>query len=446
MSEKRDLPKGWVLTKLGGILTFEYGKGLRKDKRDSTGNFPVYGSNGIVGIHSKFLIEKPCLIVGRKGSAGDVHISKAPCWPIDTTYYVNAPIGLELDFLYFLFSTLSLDSLDKSTAIPGLNRNDAYAIIVPVAPLNEQIRIVAKIEELFTKLDAGIKNLKKIKAQLKRYRQSVLKAAMEGKLTEKWRKAHKGEIEPASVLLERIKEEKQKNVKGKYKEPKPIDMSGFSRLPKGWVWIRLGDILSVKSGDGLTSSKMIKDGEYPVYGGNGISGYHNKYMFEKGRVIIGRVGAKCGVVHITQPKSWVTDNALIVDFSNLEIKFLLYALGYLNLNKYSVSTAQPVISGSKIYPIPFNLPPLAEQQKIVEEIEHHLSIADEIEKVVEQGLKQSERLRQSILKKAFSGKLVPQDPTDEPANVLLERIKEEKANAEQKTKERKKYSKQMELI
>lgn len=95
-------------------------------------------------------------------------------------------------------------------------------IKVPLSPLHEQFRIVAKIEELFTKLDAGIELLKKVKAQLKRYRQSVLKAAMEGKLTKEWREIHKGEIEPASVLLDKIKEEREK-IKGKYKEL-PMDV------------------------------------------------------------------------------------------------------------------------------------------------------------------------------------------------------------------------------
>jgi type I restriction enzyme S subunit len=149
------LPAGWVRTRLGEITAFEYGKGLREDKRDQKGKVPVYGSNGIVGYHSFPLIEKPSIIIGRKGAAGYVHLSMVPCWPIDTTYYIIPPDELNLVFLYYLLSTLNLNSLDKSTAIPGLNRNDAYALKIPLPPLLEQRRIVTKIEELFTKLDAG---------------------------------------------------------------------------------------------------------------------------------------------------------------------------------------------------------------------------------------------------------------------------------------------------
>jgi len=112
---------------------------------------------------------------------------------------------------------------------------------VPLPPLPEQRRIVAKIEELFTELDAGVSSLEKVKAQLKTYRQSVLKYAFEGKLTEEWREAHRNELEPAPVLLERIKEEHR--TKGKYKELPPLDTSNLPELPESWVWTRIGDII-----------------------------------------------------------------------------------------------------------------------------------------------------------------------------------------------------------
>ena len=202
-----EIPKGWAFTRLGDVLEFEYGKGLRKDRRNANGNVPVYGSNGIVGYHSFPLTNRASLIVGRKGAIGEVHLSEVPSWPIDTTYYVYPPNGIDIYYVYYLMKTLNLPSLDKSTAIPGLNRDDAYAIIIPLSPPPEQHRIVAKIEELFTRLDAGVEALGKVKLQLKRYRQAVLKSAFEGKFTADWREAHKGELEPASVLLEKIKVE-----------------------------------------------------------------------------------------------------------------------------------------------------------------------------------------------------------------------------------------------
>ena len=233
------LPRNWILITLGEIFTLEYGKGLRKDLRDSNGKIPVYGSNGIVGYHSIPLVKKPCIIVGRKGTSGAVNISKVPCWPIDTTYYIDLTKELNLDFTYYLLSTLKLDSLDRSTAIPGLNRDDVYDLKIPLPPLKEQKRISSKIEELFTKLNIGIEYLKKTQILLKLYRQSILKHAVEGKLTEKWREKHKNEIEPLLLLLEKvaIKEKTNKN-----------KINKINHVQKEWMTITIEDIANVNTG------------------------------------------------------------------------------------------------------------------------------------------------------------------------------------------------------
>ena len=142
-----ELPDGWKWVKLGEMIQLTYGKGLRQDKRDSNGDIPVYGSNGIVGRHSTSLVKKPCIIVGRKGSAGSIHISRDPCWPIDTTYYIKPPNRIDLSYLYYILSSLHLDSFEKSTAIPGLNRNDVYKIKIPLPSLPTQKKIVAILEK-----------------------------------------------------------------------------------------------------------------------------------------------------------------------------------------------------------------------------------------------------------------------------------------------------------
>lgn len=143
----------WVSKKLGAVVTFNYGKALPKDKRDANGKIPVYGSNGIVGFHSLALTSGPCIIIGRKGSVGAVNVSKVPCWPIDTTYYVEPPEGIDLCYLFYLLVSLNLNLLDKSTAIPGLNRHDAYSQDVCIPPLREQISIVSKLDKLMSLCD-----------------------------------------------------------------------------------------------------------------------------------------------------------------------------------------------------------------------------------------------------------------------------------------------------
>lgn len=185
------------------------------------------------------------------------------------------------------------------------------------------------------------------------------------------------------------------------------------RMKKDWKLKKLGDILNVSSGKGLKVNQL-KGGIYAVYGGNGINGYHSEYNIEESKLIIGRVGAKCGVTHITKQKSWVTDNALIVepiisDFDKYYFKLLLESE---NLNKLSVSTAQPVISGSKLYEYEVLLPPLKTQQLIVSKIEELFSELDKGVEELKTAQVQLKVYRQSVLKWAFEGRLTNDNVKD----------------------------------
>lgn len=186
--------------------------------------------------------------------------------------------------------------------------------------------------------------------------------------------------EPASVLLRKIKAEKQELIKEKkIKKTKPLppitdDEKPFE-IPNNWEWVRLGDILTVHSGKNLPKKNLVKNGKYIVYGANGIIGNFNKSNTSENTLLIGRVGFYAGVIHITSKEAWVTDNSLVVSESTrLSKKWLYYALSFLNLSKLSSQTAQPVISGNKIYRTLLALPPLVEQNKIVIEIDNLLSI------------------------------------------------------------------------
>jgi type I restriction enzyme S subunit len=140
--------RGWGKKRLGNLIELKYGDGLKEDKRESSGKIPVYGSNGIIGYHNKALTDKSCLIIGRKGSIGAVHLSKGPCWPIDTTYFVEPNLDFDLKFLFYLMKTLRLNALDRSTAIPGLNRNDVYSKTIPFPPLALQQKFALVVEDV----------------------------------------------------------------------------------------------------------------------------------------------------------------------------------------------------------------------------------------------------------------------------------------------------------
>lgn len=192
-------------------------------------------------------------------------------------------------------------------------------------------------------------------------RQAVLQAALQGKLTEQL--ATDSDVDEMLVNIQTEKEKliANKQIKKEKQLPEIREEDIPFDIPDNWRWVRLGDILRVFSGDSLTS-KSMKEGFIPVYGGNGINGYHNKSNVNEITLTIGRVGANCGAVHITEEKAWVTDNAFIVSFLMKQVNIFYWAivLRTLDLGNKSKATAQPVISGKTIYSVFTPIPPIEE--------------------------------------------------------------------------------------
>lgn len=261
---------------------------------------------------------------------------------------------------------------------------------------------------------------------------SILQLAVQGKLVEQ--RAEEG---TARELLEQIKLEREQLIKDKkIKKSKLLpeiteDEIPFE-IPESWEWVRLGELISIESGKGLTSKDM-KEGEIPVFGGNGITGYHKEALVNKETVVIGRVGFYCGSVHLTPKEAWVTDNAFITTFpdKSIDTKYLIYILRHMNLGKSHNATAQPVVSGKKIYPLLFPLPPLEEQHRIVAKIEEILPYIDQYDKAYTKletfNKKFPEDMKKSILQMAMQGKLVEQRSEEGTADELYEQIVAEKA-------------------
>ena len=305
-----------------------------------------------------------------------------------------------------------------------LNQSLMRKIPVPLPPLPEQHRIVAKIEELFTKLDAGIDALHKVQAQLKRYRQSVLKAAFEGKLTEAWRAEHQDEIEPASPIV--------------------------SNLSAGWRWVTVDEIAQ-RIHYGYTES-ATEDAIGPKFlritdiQNNSVNWdsvpycridevKQEQYLLKENDLVFARTGATVGKSFLIQGS--IPDAVFASYLIRIVLEEEIYAKYvyaffqsqsyWMQIHQGKLGSGQPNVNAKILSQITLPLPSFSEQKAIVSEIERRLSVADEVEKTVAAELKRAEQLRQSILKKAFSGGLVPQDPNDEPASVLLERIRAEKS-------------------
>lgn len=214
-----------------------------------------------------------------------------------------------------------------------------------------------------------------------------------------------------------------------------------------WLPIKLSQILRVSSGKSLKRTQLTEDGNVPVYGAHGIMGSYSEGFIEKGTLLIGRVGFYAGSIMRTKEFSWVTDNSLIVSSSSVvNSNFLELSLKHLNLGSLTSQTAQPVISGQKIYSQIIFLPPVNEQTKIVDSYNELISKVNTIEKEQEQLKQLATQLKQKVLDVAMQGKLVPQDPNDEPASVLLEKIRAEKQRLYEEGKIKKKDLVETELV
>jgi type I restriction enzyme S subunit len=337
---------------------------------------------------------------------------------------------------------------------------------IPLPPHNEQHRIVAKIEELLTQLDAGVASLKRIQASLQRYKAAVLKAACEGKLV-----SQDPSDEPASVLLERIlaerraRWEEEQRAKGKdprkvkYDEPAPPDTEGLPELPEGWVWASIEQLAahearSIQSGpfgSALLHSEFQESGVLAIGIDNVQEGWFSigsehrislekyeqlkKYTARPLDVLItvmATVGRVCVVPTDLEP-AIITKHVYRISTNQAFVnpKYLMLSLwGGATVRKQLFGQVQgqtrPGINGEILRRLAIPVPPLVEQNRIVAEVERRLSLVQALEPVLKNNLMRAERLRQAILRQAFEGKLVPQDPSDEPASVLLERIRTER--------------------
>ena len=261
----------------------------------------------------------------------------------------------------------------------------------------------------------------------KALRQKILDLAIRGKLV-----PQDPNDEPASVLLDRIRAEKERLIaEGKIKRPKSKTSSSASpyqkfEIPDSWEWTTLGEIFSMQAGKNIQASELKEyssESPYPCYGGNGIRGYLPKYSHEGFYPIVGRQGALCGNINMASGKFYATEHAVVVDyFSNTEPLLCRYFLEVLNLNQYATATAQPGLSVAKIEEVPIPLPPIQEQTRIIKAVENLFERITLLEKNTLTLTECISTIKSKILELAMQGKLVPQDPADEPATDMLRRI------------------------
>lgn len=368
----------WQMKKLGGIISLEYGKPLLDSQRDSSGLYPVYGANGIKDRTNEFYWDKPSIIVGRKGSAGEINITESKFWPLDVTYFIKFDEELyNLRFLYYLLKTLNLPQLAKGVK-PGINRNEVYSVEVCVPEsITEQHRIVSILDKAFTEIDKAKKNteenIKKNKELFEAKLQSVF-----SNVSEDWTRKRLEEITNIEYgYTERAKD------KGDYR------------------YIRITDI--DKEGNLEPENKM-----FIAY-----SKEAEKFVLEDGDLLMARTGATFGKVLLYRDieKSVFASYLIKISFKeNILNKLYWYfsksRIYWRQASNLSSGAAQPQFNGSALREIIFSFPTsLSDQHDIITELDSISTEIKKLEKLYRSKLTHLEELKKSILKQAFEGKL-----------------------------------------
>jgi type I restriction enzyme, S subunit len=398
---------------------------------------------------SKYVLTNGDLVFARTGATvGKSYLIKGAIpEALFASYLIRVRLREQIDskyVSYFFKSPQYWRQISENQAgigQPNVNGKKLSQLLVPVAPPDQQKRIVAEIEKQFSRLDEAVANLKRVKANLKRYKAAVLKAAVEGKLTEEWRKQHP-DVEPASELLRRILAERRAkwSGKGKYKEPQAAEPAGPPRLPEGWNWVIIEQLSNVVRG---ASPRPAGDPKY--FGGNipwitvgPITADHNPYLksvpetvTEAGRersryiepetLLLTNSGATLGVPKITLIGGCINDG--VAALLDVDYPLKLYLLYFLHsqttrLRGVNQGAAQPNLNTAIIKAINVPLPPLAEQERIVSEVERRLSVVHELEAQISANLQRAECFRQSILHRAFEGKLLSPMFVEVPSDLL----------------------------
>lgn len=436
------LPEGWAWTPLGVISTL---RGEKVDPR-SEPHLPFVGMDDIEAHGTEIVQTRP---FGTMKSAGnrfhkdDVLYGRLRPYLNKTALAAEggacsgellaitpsnavSPKYLQL-FMHarrFVNTAMSTVSGDR----PRIDFATIAAFDFPLAPLDEQRRIVSRVAAFLAEIAEGEAALAAARKGLDTFRRALLKAAVTGELTKDWRE-NNPVTETGHDLLARIAKTRAGNAPAKGRGHRAataslLETSTLPSLPDGWARATAGELFIWSSGDFLPSSQM-RAGPHPVYGGNGIAGWHDVANVNVPTIVIGRVGFYCGAIYLTNGPSWITDNAIYAKERPviLAIAYLSLVLEQSNIHQRSQGGAQPFVNQRILNDVVLPIPSHEEQAEILRRVSEALAASADTLAMLDTEAAGAAQLKQSILKAAFEGRLAPQDPADEPATELLARLR-----------------------
>lgn len=461
-----EIPNGWICTNVGAMLAFEYGDNLPAAKRSNTGEYPVYGSNGVVGSHNECFVKEPCIVIGRKGSAGALNISMSSgCCVTDVAYYCVPPKTLSLEFTFKLLQTLGLDALGKGIK-PGLSRKEAYALEILVPPFDEQHRIAAKVDELMALCDtlefqqAGAESahaqlvqalldsltkasdaddfaaswqrlsehfdtLFTTEASIDALKQTVLQLAVMGKLVPQ----DSGD-EPVRQLLRRIEAEKRRlsesgKLKGnKQPAPNPGIESPFN-IPTNWLGVNLADVVALVTDGDHQPPPTVQDGVPFLVIGNLNKGrivfdgcrkvsreYYDALDWtrkpDKGDILYTVTGSLGISVVIEADQEFCVQRhvAILKTVPSTPKSYLSILLESKFAKAYAVSIAtgiaQKTVPLTGLRKLFVPLPPKEEQHRIVTKVDELMAICDQLKSRLRQARDLNQQLASTLVERAVA--------------------------------------------
>jgi type I restriction enzyme S subunit len=369
--------------KLGDVAEIINGKN-QKEVVSTQGEYPIYGSGGIIGWATDYLCKGNSTIIGRKGTIDNPIFVNQKFWNVDTAFGIQPSDKVLPRYLFFFCKSFDFKRLDKSTTIPSLAKRDLLQIPIPLPPLPTQHAIVSQIESLFAELDNGVEHLLTAQQQLKTYRQAVLNHWLNNE-DGKWETVKLGEV------------------------AEKIQIGPFGTQLHKSDYIHGG--IPLINPMHICNKKILPDYSFSV--SNDKYKELTNYYLKKDDVILGRRGemGRCAVVSEKEDGMLCGTGSLFIRGGELlNATYLCHLLSSQKIVSYfensSSGTTMSNLNQGIIRSCEISFPPLPDQQRIVEEIEFRLSQAEAAEARIAEALQKTEALRQSILKKAFSGELV----------------------------------------